>query len=234
MNLDGLKKGKDGRTIGQRIGYIREMKGLTQQSLADVMSVPRTNVRNWENDQREVKYETIVALTNALDVSADYLLGLSDNPTRDESIDGACRCTGLSQKAVQYLRSVKESGGSIESVSSILEAKQFHRLIKELDGMAFSLDQLSWPIEFLSGLNEPEPEPTYEKGPDGNLYHVSGDDVVYSRMLNAQLDLKEHLTELRVQLFELSKLWPEFLEEIMPTEETVSAGKDLCEKFNIR
>ena len=226
--------GADGRTIGQRIGFIREEKKFTQQSLADSLGVPRSNVRNWENDGRELKPEMIVSLAKVLDVSTDYLLGVSDNPTRDESIDGACRCTGLSLGAVKRIQSLKENDGKADRVSSILEAEQFPRLIEYLDDAAFSCEQVQDAVNFLLELGEPLPEASYKQGPDGNMELISGDPILQSRMYNAELDLKEHLPKLRIQLFEISELWPELLESIMPAKETIRAGKDLCKKFDIR
>ncbi len=220
---------KDARTVHNRHG---------KQTIADVVSatgVSKGQISEIESDNAgDIRSDSVVKLAKHYGVSADYLLGLSDNPTRDESVDGACKCTGLSLEAVIYLQSLKESGGNTEGVSAILEAERFHRLIKELDDMAFSLEQLYEPINFLSSLNEPIPEPQFEDRPDGNRSLLSGDPVMYSRMVNSKLDLKEYLTELRVQLFELGKLWPDLLEEIIPTEATVSTGKDLSKKFGIR
>ncbi len=232
--MDGLKKGKDGRTIGQRIGYIRETKGLTQQSLADAMGVPRPNVRNWENDKRELKFETIVALTNALGVSADYLLGISDNPTRDESLDAACRCTGLSEKAVELVISLKESDGKAERVSRILEAEQFPRLIAYLDDIAFSADQVKAAVEQLAAIGEPVPDATFEEDEGGRMMLKSGDPEKVRLMIGAEMDIRDNLDKLRVQLLEVNELWSELLETILPTKETVRQGIDLSKRFGIR
>ena len=232
--MDGLMIGADGRSIGQRIGVIREEKKFTQQSLADALGVPRSNVRNWENDKRELKPEMIISLAKVLNVSADYLLEGSGAPTRDESVDAACRCTGLSEKAVMRIQSLRESDGKAERVSSILEAEQFPRLIEYLDDIAFSSEQVSVAVEQLEAIREPAPDATFEEDEEGRMVLKSGDPVKQSLMVNAELDIREYLDKLRVQLLEVNELWSELLETILPTKDIVRRGIDQSKRFGIR
>lgn len=232
--MKGLK-GADGNTIGQRIGILREAKGYTsQEKLADALGVPRTTLNNWEQDERELKAGVIVALAEALGVSTDYLLGISNNPSRDESIDGACRCTGISEKAVLRIQSLRESDGKAERVSSILEAEQFPRLIEYLDDIAFSSEQVSAAVEQLEAIREPVPDATFEEDEDGRMVLKSGDPVKQSLMVNAEMDIREYLPKLRVQLLEVNELWSELLETILPTKDIVRRGIDQSKRFGIR
>ena len=226
--------GADGRSIGQRIGVIREEKKFTQQSLADALGVPRSNVRNWENDKRELKPEMIISLAKVLDVSADFLLEGSGTPTRDESVDAACRCTGLSEKAVMRIQSLRESDGKAERVSSILEAEQFPRLIEYLDDIAFSSEQVSAAVERLEAIGEPVPDATFEEDGEGQRVLISGDPVKQSLMVNAEMDIRDYLDKLRVQLLEVNELWSELLETILPTKDIVRRGIDQSKRFGIR
>jgi transcriptional regulator with XRE-family HTH domain len=69
--------------FGARVKAIRQdrMK-VTQQELADLMHAPRTWVSDLENGgQRGIAFETVARFAKALEVSADYLLGLTDDPT---------------------------------------------------------------------------------------------------------------------------------------------------------
>ena len=52
----------------------------SQQALADALGVAQSTVANWEGGRREPSYETLARLARRLEVSADYLLGLSDDP----------------------------------------------------------------------------------------------------------------------------------------------------------
>ena len=64
----------------------REAAGLSQQDLANIMGVPRGYITYWENGQREPKIEQIIKLSEVLNVSSDYILGISDVKSLDLNI----------------------------------------------------------------------------------------------------------------------------------------------------
>jgi transcriptional regulator with XRE-family HTH domain len=67
-------------TFGERVKTIRLERKWTQQELADLMQAPRTWVSDLENaGQRGIAAETVVRFAKALEVSTDYLLGLTDD-----------------------------------------------------------------------------------------------------------------------------------------------------------
>jgi len=64
--------------IGERLQEIRKDNGDTQQSLADKLHVALFAVRCWEQEKSAPNHETLVAICRLYHISADYLLGLSD------------------------------------------------------------------------------------------------------------------------------------------------------------
>lgn len=64
--------------FGKRLKEVREAKGLSQIDLAKVLNTSRQNISRWELGQFEPNQETIVTIAKHFDISADYLLGLSD------------------------------------------------------------------------------------------------------------------------------------------------------------
>lgn len=62
--------------LGSRIKELRKAKGLTQQNLADIINVTKVSVCCYEKGTRTPNLETFLDLVNALDTTADYLLGL--------------------------------------------------------------------------------------------------------------------------------------------------------------
>ncbi len=71
-----------GETLGQRLALIRGKRGLSQPDLAKVTGLKVQNISRLETASREhVRSDTLVRLAQALDCSADYLLGLTDDPT---------------------------------------------------------------------------------------------------------------------------------------------------------
>lgn len=62
--------------IGLRIKELRKAKKLTQQQLADIIDVTKVSICCYEKGTRTPNLETFMDLVNALETSADYLLGL--------------------------------------------------------------------------------------------------------------------------------------------------------------
>lgn len=67
--------------FAQRLKKLRQEKGITQQELADALNISRTTIGMYEINQREPDNATLVKLANYFDVSIDYLLGRTDDPT---------------------------------------------------------------------------------------------------------------------------------------------------------
>lgn len=69
-------------TFGKRLARIRGYKRFSQQDIADVTGIRVQNISRFETDERcRVRSDTLIKLAHALECSADYLLGLTDDPT---------------------------------------------------------------------------------------------------------------------------------------------------------
>jgi transcriptional regulator with XRE-family HTH domain len=66
--------------FSERIKEIRTQKRLTQKQLGDKICVPQQTIARWEKEITTPDPEQLAATCDALNVSADYLLGLTDNP----------------------------------------------------------------------------------------------------------------------------------------------------------
>lgn len=94
--------------IGERITALREARGLSQKDLSDELAkigltVRRETVTQWENGTRDLKTEYLAKLSQFFNVSADWLLGLTDAPERTPA---AVDELGLSMNAVDRLLSL--------------------------------------------------------------------------------------------------------------------------------
>lgn len=58
---------------GDRIRRLRKAKGWNQEELAKKVGVERKAVSGWENDTQDIEAENLLALANALGVTAEYL-----------------------------------------------------------------------------------------------------------------------------------------------------------------
>src|SRR5712691_2107294 len=72
-------------TIGERVMLMRRRRGLTQQDLATRAQMSKTALNRLENGLQSVYVERLATLARILDVSADYLLGLEEEPQRASS-----------------------------------------------------------------------------------------------------------------------------------------------------
>jgi transcriptional regulator with XRE-family HTH domain len=72
-------------TLGDRVHYARRKRGLTQTALAKRIGVGNVTISRIEKGHVErIQMETLIALAQQLRVSADYLLGLTDEFPKEE------------------------------------------------------------------------------------------------------------------------------------------------------
>ena len=60
--------------IGKRIYDLRKMRGLTQEEFANIFSVTRQAVSNWENDKSYPDLQTLVDISEQFNITLDVLL----------------------------------------------------------------------------------------------------------------------------------------------------------------
>lgn len=72
--------------VGRRIRQAREARGLTQEALADLVSLTRTSVTNIEKGRQKFLAHTLIDLAAALRVAPVTLLPESA-PTPEEELD---------------------------------------------------------------------------------------------------------------------------------------------------
>lgn len=62
----------------ERLKKLREQKGVTQKEVADAIGVTISAYSNYEQGIREPSNQILINLCKYFNVSADYLLGLTD------------------------------------------------------------------------------------------------------------------------------------------------------------
>lgn len=80
-------------TIGEKIYKYRKRAGLSQEELADRMSVTRQSVSLWETDQTTPTLESLIMLAEIFSVSLDELCGTAENAVGTERADDIARPT---------------------------------------------------------------------------------------------------------------------------------------------
>ncbi len=65
----------------KQIIALRENNNLSKSEVARAIDIDIRNYTNYENEKRVLPYDVLIKLAKLYDVSTDYLLGLTNNPT---------------------------------------------------------------------------------------------------------------------------------------------------------
>ena len=64
------------KTFGERLRDTRESKNMSQQAIADILGLHRSNYSKIENNHQKMTHEQLALFCEALNISADYLLNI--------------------------------------------------------------------------------------------------------------------------------------------------------------
>ncbi len=95
--------------FGKRIIYLREIHGKSQEEICSELGVTQQTLSRYEKGQRQANLDFVVRAAKYFNVSADYLLCLSDTPSIDENIQMICESTGLCETAIDNLKFIKKN-----------------------------------------------------------------------------------------------------------------------------
>lgn len=99
---------------GYRLKSIRERRGYTQSELADRIGMGQRQLSRYEGGKNDPSGDVIARFAAALDVTADYLLGLTDEPGDNlKDID----LTVVEWKIIKALR----AGMTIEVLQTVVD-----------------------------------------------------------------------------------------------------------------
>lgn len=68
--------------FGTHLKEIRKEKKITQKQLAQDINSTERGIQSYELNEKKPSFETLIALADYFNVSLDYLVGRSDDPTR--------------------------------------------------------------------------------------------------------------------------------------------------------
>ena len=64
-----------------RLKELRKQKGISQLKLALDLTMNQNSISRYENGERQADYQTLIKFADYFNVSIDYLLERTDNPT---------------------------------------------------------------------------------------------------------------------------------------------------------
>ena len=93
--------------IGVFTERLRKLRGeRSQREVAEGIGITQQTYGRYENGARKPDLEIIEAMARYHEVSADYLLGLNEDPTPDYDMQIAVRITGLSQATIEHIQNL--------------------------------------------------------------------------------------------------------------------------------
>lgn len=88
-----------------RIRQRRLQLGMSQEDLAFKIGTSQKQISRYENDSIDFTGKVLYRLTEALETTSDYILGITDNPDREVTEDNL---DALETEIIQLLRSQPE------------------------------------------------------------------------------------------------------------------------------
>ena len=120
--------------IGKRINEALAIRGIKQKELAKEIGVQDNTVSYWCSGSRTPNTHQIIQIAKALNVSTDFLLGLTDSKTTDKDLRFVCEYTGLSEEAIEHLCKLNKS--DLSSIFLDEGTESWHSEKKYLDRVA--------------------------------------------------------------------------------------------------
>ena len=181
-------------TLGERIRFAREQKGLLQSDLAKLINVKSSGViSNWEKDLNKPDAEKIVRLCSVLDVSASYLLdyyGKPDIEFSSSEINHVKKYRVLDDYGKELVDFIltKEHERCIASITEKPAALRIYTYMQKIAAAAngFYFDDIPTETieapympgaDFIIGVSGDSMEPTYS---DGDLVYVEKRQIIHS------------------------------------------------------
>lgn len=123
-------KPKNNSTIGERIKYVRTNLKISQQELADKVDKQRTEITMFETGARIPDIDTIIKIAKILNITTDYILGLSEVLEHNTTSIAINKLTGLSNEAIHVLielNQIKEKYNLLPTINYLIEQEDINK-----------------------------------------------------------------------------------------------------------
>lgn len=108
-------------TLGERIRYYRQQKGLTQRQLGDLVGASHNSVSDWENNKNKPYPGMIEKICGALEVDANTLLGWNNPEQMQKDADALANEILNNEKIKRIIPLIaKMSDSDLELVAELI------------------------------------------------------------------------------------------------------------------
>lgn len=132
-----------------RLRQLMEEHGVNQKTLAVAIGMRPQTVSLYTGGQSAPDINTLYKIAEYFNVPADWLIGRPNSvKTLDIDIAAVCAYTGLSQKAVQIVSNLKNTGGNagIRILNQILENADFWNAVRNLNYAIYAFENKDKPM----------------------------------------------------------------------------------------
>ena len=205
---DNIKK-----MIGERIGLALKNADKKQKELAQHLNISDNTVSYFVNGSRTPNTEQIIKIADFLNVSADYLLGFSDNLHSEYQDIGFIM--GLSDKAIERILDFNDFFGTGDILNFIVESEHFMKLAAVLSTYLGG----GWGYRYSPEIESKVTKTTAEKNISENLMLLEKyrSESAYTEFLMAQAII-DVLVDVRKEYQKKCLLWKD---ELSTTEEDI-------------
>lgn len=120
-----------------RKAFMELMGDMTLQEFADKLGMSRATVGFYAAGQRIPDALGVKAIVEKCNVSADWLLGLSNVQSTNGEVKQVCKYTGLSESTIRLLRSLHNQ----EQITTIIDKIISHNLFREIADYILELEE---------------------------------------------------------------------------------------------
>ena len=117
------------KVFQERFTLLCKEHGSNNTDFAEFLEMSRQTVGFYLNGDRVPDALNLIKIAEKCNVSADWLLGLSNESSNDIDIKRACKFTGLNQKAIESLLQYKEKRPQIDVINYLFESKKLLTII---------------------------------------------------------------------------------------------------------
>ena len=146
------------KVFQERFELLRKERDLSNTDFAKFLEMSRQTVGFYLNGDRIPDALTLIKISEKCNVSADWIVGLSDIKTPNTSVQGACQCTGLSEEAVMVLHNNYEAGllgaPAVSMISELIVYMHFGHISRDLIRASMVSEDISVPHNTRSSLTD--------------------------------------------------------------------------------
>ncbi len=120
-----MPKNATTETFAERLADLIADRNISLDKIGKEIGVSKSTLSKYTNDEAEAPIGTLVKLANYFNVSADYLIGISEAKTNNKDLQFICDYTGLSNETIETLHkeSCRETflNGILQKTSNVEE-----------------------------------------------------------------------------------------------------------------